>query len=198
MTQPIVTGVVLAAGSGRRMGTPKAQLEIDGVRLLDRAIEVLRAGGCTRIVAVVRAPESLAGVLAVVNPDPDRGMGSSLRLALEACTGDAAVVTLVDTPGVGPEAVRAVAAAVLAGAKVSIATYGGTRGHPVGFGPSVWSAVAELADGDQGARGFMRANPELVVEVPSHGDPADIDTPEDLRRWRSQRTQAPGRGIGTK
>lgn len=198
---PALTGVVLAAGAGTRMGQPKAMIEIGGVRLLDRAIAVLRAAGCTRIVTVVRADVEIeksatcgqpaqAGVVTVVNPDPDRGMGSSLRLALAACDGDAAVVMLVDTPGVGADAVRAVSSCVLRGQKVAIATYDGRRGHPVAFDSSVWSHVAQFADGDQGARQFMRAYPELVVEVPCEGDPTDIDTPADLTQWRSQHAQA--------
>jgi CTP:molybdopterin cytidylyltransferase MocA len=185
-----ITGVVLAAGAGARMGTPKAQIEVDGVRLLDRAIDLLRAGGCTEIVAVLRADDELDHVNVVVNPDPDRGMGSSLRLGLAAATGELAVITLVDTPGIAAAAVEAVAKAVLDGASVAIASYGGRRGHPVAFERTVWASVAELADGDQGARSFLRAHPELVVEVPVEGDPVDIDTPEDLSRWQSTRSGA--------
>lgn len=179
-----VSGLLLAAGAGRRLGTPKAQVTVGGVRLLDQTLDVLRAGGCTEIVAVLRAPEALPGVVTVVNPAPERGMGSSLRLGLDACTGDVAVVMLVDTPGVGGDAVRAVVEAVAAGAKVAIAEFGGRRLPPVAFVRELWAEVAELAEGDQGARGFLSAHPELVTAVPCGGDPADIDTPQDLARWQ--------------
>jgi CTP:molybdopterin cytidylyltransferase MocA len=93
------------------------------------------------------------------------------------------VVTLVDTPGIRVAAVRAVAERVREGAPVAIATYNGRRGHPVAFDRGVWPAVAEQAEGDQGARGFLRTHPELVIEVASEGDPGDIDTPADLAAW---------------
>jgi CTP:molybdopterin cytidylyltransferase MocA len=150
------------------------------------------------LVAVLRSAESIAGVTTVVNPDPDRGMGSSLRLGLAECTGDAVVVMLVDTPGIGADAVAAVARRVLpAGAAdntdsaglesadVAIADFDGYRAPPVAFTRAVWDEVSRLAVGDQGARGFLRAHPELVIAVPCTGDPADIDTLDDLTRWRA-------------
>jgi CTP:molybdopterin cytidylyltransferase MocA len=180
-----VSGVLLAAGSGSRLGTPKAQLRIGGVRLLDRAVAVLRAGGCDEIVAIVRAAEQLPGVTTVVNPEPDRGMGSSLRLGLAAGTGQIAVVLLVDTPGIGADAIGAVLDAVRAGAPVAIAEFAGHRMPPVAISRPWWAEVAERAEGDQGARGFLQAHPDLVTAVPCAGDPADIDTPADLARWTS-------------
>jgi CTP:molybdopterin cytidylyltransferase MocA len=179
----LASGLLLAAGAGTRLGRPKAQLVVGGTRLLDRGVAVLRDSGCAEIVAVLRDPEDLAGVTTVVNPDPERGMGSSLRLGLEACRGDVAVVLLVDTPGIGADAVRAVTDRVRAGAAVAIADFGGRRVPPVAFAQAWWAEVAELAEGDQGARGFLRAHPELVAAVACDGDPSDIDTPEELARW---------------
>lgn len=178
-----VSGLLLAAGAGRRLGAPKAQVVVNGERLLERGLAVLRSSGCCELVAVLRAAEQLPGVTTVVNPDPDRGMGSSLQIGLAACTGDIAVVLLVDTPGVSAADVAAVTAAVVAGAPVAIADFAGHRAPPVAFRRELWSTVAELAEGDQGARGFLRAHPELVTAVPCSGDPADIDTPDDLARW---------------
>jgi CTP:molybdopterin cytidylyltransferase MocA len=182
-------GILLAAGSGRRFGSPKAELVLDGTRLVDRAVAVLTAAGCDEVLAVVRgdlAPLPAARV--IVNPDPDRGMGSSLRLGLAAATGERAVLLLVDTPGITAEAVRTVLAA---DAPVAIGTYAGRRGHPVAFDRVWWDEIAERAEGDAGARAFLRAHPGLVLEVPCEGDPSDIDTADDLAAWSAKR--GPGR-----
>ncbi|KWX00746.1 hypothetical protein TH66_03330 [Carbonactinospora thermoautotrophica] len=188
-----VAGLVLAAGEGRRFGGPKALARLGGVPLVDRAVATLRDGGCEPVYVVlgaraaeVRATARLAGARVVTNPDWHTGMGSSLRHGLAALPPEAgaAVVLLVDQPGIGAEAVRRVIAAYRSGARVAIGTYAGQPRHPVLLARAVWSEVAELATGDQGARPFLRAHPELVTKVPCDGtgDPADVDTPEDLAR----------------
>jgi CTP:molybdopterin cytidylyltransferase MocA len=176
-----VSGVVLAAGAGTRLGMPKAEVRIDGERLVDRAVRVLREGGCTEVVAVLRAGVVVDDAITVVNPAPERGMGSSLRLGLAAASGARAAVLLVDTPGVGADAVAGVLAV---SSPVAIATYGGRRGHPVVIDRPLWTDVARLATGDQGARPFLLAYPDLVTEVACDGDPGDIDTGADLARWQ--------------
>ena len=81
-----VAGVLLAAGEGSRFGGPKAVAELDGERLVDRAVRVLRLGGCDPVVVVLGAAvvEVPGADLVVVNPDWATGMGSSLRAGLAA------------------------------------------------------------------------------------------------------------------
>src|SRR5713226_6583379 len=94
-----VAGVLLAAGEGRRLGNPKALVELVGVRLIDRGVALLREGGTAPVVAVVE----LLGVITVHNPDWRTGMGSSLAAGLGSVpvSAEAAVVALVDQPLVG-------------------------------------------------------------------------------------------------
>ena len=176
-----VSGIVLAAGAGRRLGEPKASLVVAGERLVDRAVRVLTDGGCAEVVVVVRADTRVDGAVVVVNSDPDRGMGSSLRLGLAAASGDRAAIVLVDTPGITADAVHRT---LEVAAPVAVATYGGRRGHPVVIDRPLWTDVARLATGDQGARPFLLAYPDLVTEVACDGDPGDIDTGADLARWQ--------------
>jgi nicotine blue oxidoreductase len=118
-------------------------------------------------------------------------MGSSLRvgLAVMPADTDAVAIVLVDQPAIGVEAVRRVRAAGEQGARIAVATYGGKRGHPVLIARDHWDEVALLATGDRGARAFMRAHPELVVEVSCDdtGSAADVDTREDLQRLNQRR-----------
>ena len=182
-----VAGLVLAAGEGRRFGGPKALVEVDGVRLVDRAVRVLSDGGCGPVVVVAgAAPLVVPGATVVHNPDWPTGMGSSLRSGLAAIATtlrpvpDAVALLLVDTPWIGPESVRRLVASGAPAA--AIATYGGRRGHPVLLRRGVWADVVAMATGDEGARAWLRAHPEQVLEVPCDGtgDPRDVDEPAHL------------------
>ncbi|MFN8159412.1 MAG: NTP transferase domain-containing protein, partial [Candidatus Nanopelagicales bacterium] len=106
-------GLVLAAGEGRRFGGPKAPYVVDGERLVDRAVRLLREAGCSPVVVVLGAwvgdvPEATV----VVNDGWSEGMGSSLRTGLDALSAyddvDRALVTLVDLVGLTSAAVQRV------------------------------------------------------------------------------------------
>ena len=157
--------------------------------MLDGAIEVLRDGGCDPLIAVVRAGTAVAGVRLVVNPDPDRGMRSSLALAVEAAASadvDVLALLLVDVPGVGAGAVRAVVRAWRPG-RIAVARYRSHRGHPTVMSAELWRSALATAHPDEGARALLASRPDLVDEVAVAGDGTDLDTPADLERWRSQR-----------
>ena len=183
-----VAGLVLAAGAGRRFGGPKALVELDGERLVDRAVRTLTEGGIsTAYVVQGAAVLDVPGAQVVDNPGWREGMGSSLRAGLTALPADveAVVVVPVDQPGLTAAAVRRV---VIAGqaprAALVTATYGGRGGHPVLLGRDHWPAVVAVARGDVGARPVLAAASGTVVQVECGdvADGADIDTAEDLSR----------------
>lgn len=157
----MVAGVLLAAGGGRRLGgRPKALLEHRGRPLVEHAVRALRNGGCGPVHVVLGAAAEEVGELAelsgcevTVNPSWEEGMGSSLRAGLASLSGsdaDAALVLLVDQPGIGAEAVARVRSAYRSRSSLAAAAYDGERGHPVLFGADHWEAVAAGAVGDQG------------------------------------------------
>jgi nicotine blue oxidoreductase len=182
-----VAGILLAAGSGSRLGQPKALVEIDGQALVTRGIRLLRDGGAEPVVVVAGAvPLELPGVVGVHNRDWRTGMGSSLRAGLDALpdSAEAVVIALVDQPLISPEAVRRLIAAFRAGASLAVAAYGGQQRNPVLIARRLWADAAAAAVGDVGARAFLRAHPELVaaVECGDTGRPDDLDTRADLDR----------------
>jgi nicotine blue oxidoreductase len=184
-----VAGLVLAAGGGRRYGGPKALVRHDGSLLVERAVSTVRDGGCSQIVVVlgaaadeVRSTAQLGDVTIVENEGWKSGMGSSLKVGLEAlgeADVDSVVVLLVDTPGVTAEAVRRVTAKS-ARDSLATATYGTRRGHPVLLGRDHWAGVAILATGDIGARAYLSARSASVRLVPCDdiSDDTDMDFPE--------------------
>jgi len=182
-----VAGVLLAAGEGKRLGTPKALVELGGRRLVDRAAGLLREGGAAPVLVVTgAAPVTVPGVIGVPNPDWRTGMGSSLAAGLRALPGDctAAVIALVDQPLIGADVVRRLLSAHRAGAELAVAAYHGRARNPVLLGRDHWAGVLAAADGDTGARPYLRAHPDLVtlVECGDIGRPDDVDTPQDLAR----------------
>jgi CTP:molybdopterin cytidylyltransferase MocA len=190
-----VTGLLLAAGGGRRLGgRAKALLPHRGRPLVEHSAEALRAAGCDPVHVVLgaaaaevreRAAASLAGCVVVDNPRWASGMASSLRAGISSLTGTgtaAVLVALVDQPRVGAAAMARVRGAYASPRTLASATYGGRRGHPVLLGAAHLDAVARQASGDLGAREYLRAHEaELVlVECGDVADPADIDAPGDL------------------
>ncbi|GFJ92789.1 nucleotidyltransferase family protein [Phytohabitans rumicis] len=181
--------MLLAAGAGRRYGMPKALARRDGRLMVEWAADTLREGGCAPVVVVLGAAaeqvraEARLDATTVDNVDWATGMGSSLRTGLASLDGtrvSAAVVLLVDLPGVTATAVRRLAALAAPDALV-MAGYGDRRGHPVLLGRDHWAGVAALAVGDVGAKPYLSAHAAAVRVVPCDdvADDRDVDVPEE-------------------
>ncbi|WP_296666784.1 NTP transferase domain-containing protein [Demequina sp.] len=180
-----LAGVVLAAGAGARYGGPKALARDHLGAWLPRACALLAGAGCDPVIAVLGArtddaaallPRDVAGVVA---EDWASGIGASLRAGLEAALdagAGAVLVTLVDLPGLAPEAVGRVAAlwrgddAVLARAVDA-----GVPGHPVLLGAAHVRALMPTLDGDTGAGPYLAEHGAQQVDCTGLGAAADVD-----------------------
>ncbi|WP_028660527.1 nucleotidyltransferase family protein [Nocardioides insulae] len=196
------TGLLLAAGAGRRMGRPKALMrDPDGTAWLTRSVRVLLEGGCEDVLVVLgasadQAERVLAEDWAGKAPSAVRvvraerwsdGMSASLVAGLaelaELADGDAevAVVHLVDLPDVGPGVVARLLAAATVGREadqvLARAAYGGVPGHPVLLGRAHWPMIAEQTHGDQGARRYLAGRAVTLLECGDLAGGADRDTP---------------------
>ncbi|GGL88984.1 hypothetical protein GCM10011594_05800 [Nakamurella endophytica] len=123
-----------------------------------------------------------AGTQVARNPAYRSGMGGSLRtgllhLATALDPADAALVLLVDLPGVDRAVVRRVAAAATGPDVLARAVYGGRPGHPVLLGRDHWTGVCAVATGDRGARDYLRDRPVRAVECGDLGHGEDVDVP---------------------
>lgn len=194
------TGLLLAAGAGTRMGRPKALVVgPDGTPWTVGAAATLLAGGCDDVVVVLgaRADEAALllhdrpGVRTVVAPDWGAGLGASLAGGLTALAAfsaavDAALVSLVDLPGLPSAAVRRVLGPRAGrGTAVRQAEYAGRPGHPVLIGRSHWTALSDHLDAaaadpssaDRGAGAWLRAVGAEPVPCADLWDGADQDRP---------------------
>lgn len=182
---------------------PKALVPFRGRPLVGHAVSAALASGLTPVIVVAghggdevataleadgfgAVGSSGAAVTVVHNPEWAEGIASSLRCALRELEGHAEVeavcIGLADQPLIGAEAYRRLATRLVDhGSVLAVATYGGVRANPVLLARSIW-ADALLLEGDIGARALMGRHPVTEVPCDETGDPADIDTMEDLRR----------------
>jgi molybdenum cofactor cytidylyltransferase/nicotine blue oxidoreductase len=187
VNSPIVAAVVLAAGGGRRYGMPKALVEYEGSLLVERAVRTAKAV-CDPVLVVLGAQAvdvwrqaDLGGSAVLANKDWETGMASSLRVGLDGLRGwpdqvDAALITLVDMPGMTAEALEKVRHEGSPGA-LAVATYDGVRGHPVLIGREHWAGVIDSATGDEGARRYLATHDVVEVDCTGLADPTDLDIP---------------------
>jgi molybdenum cofactor cytidylyltransferase/nicotine blue oxidoreductase len=166
---------------------PKALVEYEGSLLVERAVRTARAV-CDPVLVVLGAravdvwrQADLDGATVLANADWETGMASSLRTGLEGLRGwpgrvDAALLLLVDMPGMTAEALARVAGYASPYA-LAVATYDGVRGHPVLLGRNHWAGVVETLAGDEGARRYLAAHDVLEVDCTGLADPTDLDVP---------------------
>lgn len=197
---PRIGAVLLAAGSGSRMGhRPKCLLEHGGQSLVRKQVQALAAEGVSPIVVVLghyrdRVGAALDGlaVQRVVNPDLEAPQSTSLHLGLKALpdTLDAVIVTLADLPLIGRVEIQALIGAWRqrpAGTSFVRPWVDGQPGHPVLFDDSV---RRDLLDGgpDMGGQQWAAAHPQAVHRWVTENRHyiTDVDRPQDLDALAAQ------------
>lgn len=184
-----VVGIILGAGSSRRLGRPKQTLPLAGSTVLGTSVANAVASTLDRVVLVVGhvADEALAGV------DPGRaeiayneaygtGCASSLLAGLDAAGTCAAIALLLgDMPGVGPHAIDTVVREWRSHASFgAIAAYRGALGHPLVFSAEAFGELRTL-HGDKAVWKIVDREPtDRIVRVEIGQDlPPDVDTWDD-------------------
>ena len=191
--------ILPAAGASRRMGRPKLLLPVGGRPMVAGVVEALRGGGVGEVV-LVTAPgdEALqawareAGVTLAVNPDPERGMLSTIREGIAALGGSAGLarrgeillVSPADLPnlraGTVAELLRRMAET---GAPIGVPVFHGKRGHPLAIAPRLIPEIDSL-DPNVGLKQVRDRHEAELLEVQTEDSGAiqDVDTPEEYER----------------
>jgi CTP:molybdopterin cytidylyltransferase MocA/SAM-dependent methyltransferase len=187
---PRVAALVMAAGAGSRFGGGKLLAPLAGKPLLQHVLDSIVDAGVGEVVVVLGADAdeversiTWPDATLVRNPDPARGLSSSLAVGMAAVDDDvdAVVVLLGDQPLVRASTIRAlIDAPDDPGRPVIVASYSNDGGrNPVLVRRSAFGLIGE-AGGDRGLGPVLEAHPELVTEVAVMADNPDVDTPGDL------------------
>jgi|SRR5579864_2146622 len=197
---PSFAGVILAAGESSRMGTDKALMPWppmasagtpSGDTFLSAAIRSFSALDFVVVVAgkneSTLAPVVYAkGASIAVNPNPQRGQFSSLRVGLREVLNhgrDAAMVTLVDRPPPSEATIQKLRDAFLAADRnvwSVVPEHSGRHGHPFIAGREMIEAFLH-APATSTARDVEHRHQEHLQYI-SVDDPlvaVNINTPED-------------------
>ncbi len=190
---PRVTGIILAAGEGSRMGKTKQLLPFRGKTILECTVESALASSLGQVIVVLGHRADLlkpllepTAVRIVINPRYREGQSSSLKAGLAAVSDDADAVLFLlgDQPLVTPALIDRILAAYRSSeSPIVMPVHDGRRGNPVLFSRETFAGIQALSD-DCGARPLFQEYAARLLTV-AVDDPAihfDVDTEEDYRR----------------
>lgn len=185
-----VACILLAAGTGSRFGGDKLLFPVDGRPMAAHAVELHASlPYACRILVTQRRHAALAalaeerGFLVGFNDAPERGISSSIRIAMalleeQPVQPDGILFGVCDQPHLR----RATVALLLdrfaaAPERIVAPVSGGRRGNPVVF-PTRFQAALSALEGDTGGSAVIRAHADALLLVPigDGGELADIDT----------------------
>lgn len=180
--------VVLAGGASRRMGRDKALIELDGQRLVDRAVE--RMATVADHVLVASGGRSLGRHDEVADaPDCD-GPLAGILAALRRTESDVLAIVPVDAPDTDPRVVARLAALCHASGRAACVVHadGHVQALHAVIARSARPAVeARVAAGERSPRGLLAWLDARCVDVDGWGDldaagrsVRDWDAPDDV------------------
>lgn len=193
----LAVGIVPAAGKGERFGGDKLLAPLNGEPLLNHTLRSLFGGGVTRVVVVLPPREGARDpgaalkqgvpllsdrrVALEVNPDPSRGMLSSIQAAISGAVGELFVVLPGDMPYVKADTVSAVIEAAQETGLVVSPRYGGKRGHPLAIPGRLRAAIVKAPVSWTLQDVLLpEARNRIEIDVDDAGILRDVDTKDDL------------------
>ena len=200
-----IGALLLAAGEGARLGgRAKGAIEIEGEPLLLRGLRILSEAGVDEVVVGTGHYQSDVAplltqarvlfdndcLLEVTQPTADHSQSDSLRIGVAGLSQavDAAMVLPVDMPALTRQDLIALIGAYKhadPGIEFVGPMVDARPGNPVLFSQRIALKIAQ-GEGDFGSGAWRHQRPDWLLEWQTDNlhYVTDIDTPEDLDRWR--------------
>jgi molybdenum cofactor cytidylyltransferase len=195
----MLTALILAAGSSKRMGQPKMILPWGHTTVIGQVIETLKAANIEDILVVtggarILVEEAIApyGVRAINNPKfARREMLNSIQFGLRSLSKggnqpDAVLIALGDQPQMEAQTIRAVVNRFEeTHNRLVVPSYQMRRGHPWVLARPLWKEVLGMSP-TLSPRDFLHNNRSEIdyVNVDTPSILADLDTYEDYLQSR--------------
>jgi len=189
----MISAILLGAGESKRMGVDKLALAWKGKTILEHCFKTLLRSEVGELVVVLSGRSKGLKNLSqgqkarvVMNPQSQKGMGSSIRKGLQAISprSDGILIALGDQPFVKTRTINALIHAFDREKKrIIVPSFHGKTGHPVIFHRAYKKELMGLK-GDVGGRSIIERHREdvRVVRVKSIGVVKDVDTWQDYEK----------------
>jgi molybdenum cofactor cytidylyltransferase len=183
-------GIILAAGSGSRMGKTKQLLTFDGTTLLGRVMKTAGESNLDEIIVVlghdagnIMKTINFSGIKTIINIDYAKGQSTSLIKGLKAVSPSSAgaMFLLSDQPLITAAIINHMITAFQAtDAPIIIPFCKGRRGNPVIISRALFPKLSSLSS-DTGARVIFDEYKNSIEKVDIENDAIlfDVDTPMD-------------------
>ena len=180
-----VPAIIIAAGESKRLGRPKAFVEVAGKNLLQHALEKAIISNCQPVVIVTNQENLFKvtlhsnGAIVVLNSNPEYGRTGSIQVGLKAIIGELGnlpqkvIFIPVDRPGWTSNSIGV----LIESESSSCLSNNGIKGHPVSIvGGDLHSIIG--AEKDAPLRDIISFDLVEVNETLLH---LNIDTEKDVQ-----------------
>jgi molybdenum cofactor cytidylyltransferase len=197
MVELPVGAVVLAAGQSKRMGRPKMVLSWGGGTVVEQVVDTLL--GCDVQPVIVVTGGASGQVVDALRQRPvifahnvdyaTAEMLESLKIGLRMMPDDvgAALIALGDQPQIQPAVVSGIIHQFKAkNSRLIVPSYQMRRGHPWLIRRDLWEGILRMGANESMRTFLSKMASEIdyfIVDTPSIF--ADLDTPEDYKRYRT-------------
>lgn len=181
------TGLVLAAGSSRRLGVPKQLLSFRSKTLLDATLDMARSCEFDQLLVAIGGSSQqiheqvdLSGIEVVENSEFASGCSSSIKASIQVVDSSATGLLLLlgDQPCVDPSVVQMLIESSN-NSEIAVCEYNDGIGHPFWFASSMFEPLAAM-HGDKAVWKLVESGQHIVNKLESRTPtPLDVDTWDD-------------------